>query len=81
MTATRPVLPRQQAAVLDAIRRTTLLRGYPPSIRELGAELGLYSTATVAYHLRALEDKGYIRRVAGQPRAIQVIDQPGLEAL
>lgn len=74
MTAARPVLPRQQAAVLDAIRRTTLLRGYPPSIRELGAELGYTSTSTVVYYLRELEFKGYIRRVHGQPRAITVVD-------
>lgn len=74
MTAARPVLPRQQATILELIRNNVALVGYPPSIREIAEDIGGASTSTVAYHLRALEWKGYIRRDPGRPRAIQVIE-------
>lgn len=75
MTAARPVLPRQQAIVLEVIRNNVTLFGYPPSVREIAEDIGGVSTSTVAHHLRALEYKGYIRRVHGQARAIEVIEE------
>lgn len=46
--------------------------GYPPSIREIGDAVGLQSTSSVAYQLRALERKGYLIRDAHKPRAVDV---------
>lgn len=47
-------------------------KGITPSIREIGKHFGLNSTATVFFHLRNLEKKGYIKRGRGA-RSIVVI--------
>jgi repressor LexA len=42
--------------------------GYPPTIREIGAAVGLESPSSVAHQLKVLEERGYIRRGArGSP--------------
>ncbi len=58
--------------VLQAINRGVVRDGWPPSVRELGATLGLASPSTVHAHLDALEAEGLIERRAGQPRALRV---------
>lgn len=70
----REKLTPQQEKILLYIKETILKKGYPPTVREIGAEIGLKSPATVHTHLSALEDKGYIRRDPSKPRAIEVID-------
>ena len=63
-------LTRRQRQVLQVIREWTRKLGYPPTLREIAEAVGLVSTSSVAHQLRALEDKGYLRRDAGRPRAI-----------
>ena len=48
-------------------------RGYPPSIREMGEAVGLASSSSVAHQLRALEQKGFLRRDPNRPRALEVL--------
>ncbi|MEX0974526.1 MAG: transcriptional repressor LexA [Bacillota bacterium] len=67
-------LTPQQAKVLEVIKESIRKSGYPPSVRELGEMLGLKSTATVHTHLRNLERKGYLKRVAQKSRAFNIID-------
>ncbi|MEU4313663.1 transcriptional repressor LexA [Nocardia sp. NPDC024068] len=62
----------RQRKVLDVIRSSVSLRGYPPSIREIGDAVGLNSTSSVAHQLRTLERKGYLRRDPNRPRAVDV---------
>ncbi|MFC4858504.1 transcriptional repressor LexA [Actinophytocola glycyrrhizae] len=66
-------LPIRQREVLDVIRTWVERFGYPPSVREIGEAVGLTSTSSVAYQLRALEQKGYLRRDPNRPRAIGVL--------
>jgi repressor LexA len=66
-------LPVRQREVLDVIRTWVERFGYPPSVREIGEAVGLTSTSSVAYQLRALEQKGYLRRDPNRPRAIGVL--------
>jgi repressor LexA len=66
-------LPARQREVLDVIRTWVERFGYPPSVREIGEAVGLTSTSSVAYQLRALEQKGYLRRDPNRPRAIGVL--------
>ena len=47
--------------------------GYPPSMREIGEAVGLTSTSAVSYQLSCLQDKGYLRRVPGRPRTVEVV--------
>lgn len=63
--------PRQRR-ILEVIQDAVLLRGYPPSIREIGDAAGLQSTSSVAYQLKQLEEKGFVRRDPNKPRAVDV---------
>ena len=65
-------LTERQRTILDVIRASVTQRGYPPSIREIGDAVGLTSTSSVAHQLRTLERKGYLRRDANRPRAVDV---------
>ena len=66
-------LTLRQRKVLDVIRDWLDRFGYPPSVREIGEAVGLTSTSSVAYQLRALERKGYLRRDPNRPRAVGVL--------
>ncbi|MEU1525631.1 transcriptional repressor LexA [Nocardia rhamnosiphila] len=70
--ATGTDLTVRQRKVLEVIRSSVSLRGYPPSIREIGDAVGLNSTSSVAHQLRTLERKGYLRRDPNRPRAVDV---------
>ncbi|MFQ6227362.1 transcriptional repressor LexA [Nocardia sp. NPDC002869] len=70
--ATGVDLTVRQRKVLEVIRSSVSLRGYPPSIREIGDAVGLNSTSSVAHQLRTLERKGYLRRDPNRPRAVDV---------
>jgi len=72
--AQRQDLTDRQRQILDLITETVNDRGYPPSVREIGAAVGLSSPSTVHSHLTALERSGYLRRDPSKPRAIEVID-------
>lgn len=48
--------------------------GWTPSVREIGDAVGLRSSAAVQKQLATLERKGYIRRLSGQARSIQVVN-------
>lgn len=72
---TRPdgPLTDRQRRILDTIRESVELRGYPPSMREIGEAVGLASSSSVKHQLSALETKGYLRRDPNRPRAIEVV--------
>jgi repressor LexA len=63
--------PRQRR-ILEVIKDAVDGRGYPPSIRELGDEVGLASSSSVAHQLKVLEQKGFLRRDPNRPRAMEV---------
>lgn len=69
-----PDLPIRQQQVLEYLRRSLREKGYVPSIRELGEELGLKSTSTIHYHLTGLAERGLIRWDKGKNRAIQILE-------
>ncbi len=64
--------PRQQQ-ILNFINKEVSSKNYPPSVREICEYVGLSSSSTVHSHLKALERKGYIKRVPTKPRAIELI--------
>lgn len=63
-----------QNKILSFIRSEIEEKGYPPSVREICAAVGLKSTSTVHAHLNNLEKKGLIRRDATKPRALEILD-------
>jgi repressor LexA len=60
----------RQLAILRFIARTAEDRGFPPTIREIGAEFDIRSTNGVNDHLKALERKGFLNRGEQQSRAL-----------
>lgn len=69
-------LTSKQQRVLDVIRGTMRDRGQPPTVREIGREIGVLSSCTVQRHLDALEKKGFIKRDRYKYRSIELTDSP-----
>ena len=69
-------LTEKQKAILDFIRAETARRGFPPTLREIGAHFGLHSTGSVRDHLRALQRKGHIDRRRYLSRGIALRPAP-----
>ena len=73
-----PLTPRQQK-VLNHITASLERRGYPPTLREIAAHLGINGTLGVMKHLEALARKGFIRREPGDSRGI-ALARPAMPA-
>ena len=65
--------------IMDYVNRFIQENGYSPSVREIGAAVGLRSTASVSYHLQALQDKGLLQApgAKGRKRALVTGARPG----
>ncbi len=64
---------KRQQEIYDFVLRYSRRHGYPPTVREIGAEVGLASPSTVHGHLAKLEQAGYLRRDPTKPRALELI--------
>ncbi len=64
----------KQEEILDFIKQVVSLKGYPPSVREIGEAVCLNSTSTVHSYLAKLERRGLIKRDPAKPRAIEITD-------
>ncbi|MCI8566069.1 MAG: transcriptional repressor LexA [Lachnospiraceae bacterium] len=67
-------ITEKQLEILEFIKQNTLMKGYPPSVREICDAVKLKSTSSVHSHLETLEKNGYIRRDPTKPRAIEILD-------
>ncbi len=65
-------LSSRQRRILVVIREWVEQHGYPPTVREIGDAVGLVSPSSVAYQLKELERKGFLRRDPSRPRAVDV---------
>ena len=65
--------------ILDYVNHFVQEHGYAPSVREIGAAVGLRSTASVSYHIQALQDKGLLLSPdsKGRKRSIVTNVRPG----
>ena len=55
-------LTGKQKVILDILKKLIAENGYPPTVREIGKKAGLSSPATIHFHLKKLEEKGYIKQ-------------------
>lgn len=78
-------LRKRQQEIYEYICEYSAAHGYPPSVREIGAAVGLRSPSTIHTHLRVLQEFGYIKRDPKKPRALlltpTVTHQSGTEAI
>ena len=65
--------------ILAFVNDFTQENGFAPSVREIGAAVGLRSTASVSYHLNQLQEKGLLQApgAKGRKRAIVTTSRPG----
>ena len=69
------LLTTRQKQILTYIKDMLRAKGYPPSVREIGAAVGLRSSSTVHSHLIKLEEIGFLRRDPTKPRALEVLGE------
>lgn len=67
-------LNSKEKEILEFIKNELLLKGYPPSVREICSSVGVKSTSTVHGYLESIERKGFIKRNPAKPRAIEILD-------
>ena len=84
-TSVLPLTARQREA-LEFIRKCVRKRGYGPTVREIGDQMGIHSPNGVVGHLAALQRKGFIHREANLSRSIMLVERgeklaTGLERL
>ena len=74
-------LSERQHTILDFMADFNQRNGYAPSMREIAEGVGLASTSSVAYQVKVLKKKGYVRRTARRSRAsvlpVSASDQAG----
>jgi repressor LexA len=64
--------------VMDYIRKFTEENGYTPSVREIGKECGIKSTATVHSYIEKLQTKGYLSKTDNKKRAVTISKSSGV---
>ena len=70
-------LTARQRLILRFLQEVMAERGYPPTMREICAHVGLSSTSSVSHQLQQLARLGYIDRLEGGARGITLKDAPG----
>lgn len=68
-----PVLYPRERQILEFVAQFIQRHGYAPTLTEIGEAVGLSSVATVHEHLSKLELKGYIKKIVGTKRGIEII--------
>lgn len=66
-------LTERQAFILEVLKKLLARNGYPPTVREIGELAELHSPATIHFHLKKLEEKGYIRKGSSKNRTIELL--------
>ena len=66
-------LKEREQKILDYMKEEIRKKGYPPTVREICAALGIKSTSTAHKDIAKLVEKGYIRKDPSKPRALMVV--------
>jgi repressor LexA len=66
-------LTMNQKKVLHFLRDFAGRKGFPPTLREIAFQFGLKGPKAPQKTLRILEKKGYLRRVPGGSRAVEIL--------
>lgn len=66
-------LTDKQSIILQILKKLIAKNGYPPTVREIGEEAHLSSPATIHFHLKKLEEKGYIKKDDNKNRTLEIL--------
>jgi len=73
-------LTRRQEEVLEFLKDFVMERGFPPTLREIASHLKVNGPRGPQKALRILERKGYLRRISGGSRALEIAGVSPAEA-
>ncbi len=73
------MLKARQQKILDFMKQEITTKGYPPTVREICAAIGIASTSTVHKDIETLVNEGYLKKDPSKPRAIMVVDPTAKE--
>ena len=65
---------QRQNDILAFMKKTIAAKGYSPTVREICAALNIKSTSTVHSDIKALEDKGLVKKDPAKPRTVLPVD-------
>ena len=66
-------LTEKQEYILQILKQLKAKNGYAPTVREIGAAANLHSPATIHFHLKKLEEKGFIKKDTSKNRTIEIL--------
>ena len=66
-------LTDKQEYILQILKQLKAKNGYSPTVREIGAAANLHSPATIHFHLKKLEEKGFIKKDTSKNRTIELL--------
>ena len=66
-------LTDRQKEILDTIKKEIAKNGFPPTVREIGAKVGLNSSATTFFHIKKLIEKGYLKQGSNKNRTLELL--------
>ncbi len=69
------VVYNKERQILEFITQFVQRYGYAPTLKEIGGALGMHSVATVHEHLDRLRIKGFIKKLDGTARGIEVVTE------
>lgn len=72
------VLKDRERKILIYMKNQIKSKGYPPTVREICADLNIKSTSTTHKDIANLEKKGYIHKDPSKPRALMIMDPDSL---
>ena len=71
---------QRQNDILDFMKKTIAEKGYSPTVREICAALKIKSTSTVHSDIKALEDKGLVKKDPSKPRTVLPVENEYVRA-
>lgn len=65
----------KQKKILDFVTSFSGEHGYAPSLEEIASKFELNAISTVHHHIKALKNKGYLKKEENQPRGVSLFEQ------
>ena len=66
-------LTKREEEILNTIKKELAKNKYPPSIREIGKEVGLKISETIYFHINKLIEKGYLKKEKDKKRSLKLL--------
>ena len=67
-------LKERECKILNYMKEEIRTKGYPPTVREICAAVGIKSTSTAHKDIESLVRQGYLVKDPSKPRALMVVD-------